>query len=192
MTERIAGYQQDVQLVAAHPKPQEGFVGMVTLNTPYADKEAAGKAIIDICANMTGSDAVSLGQYRGFSLTLIYDGTSNEYRLTLKGTLSHTVVLGADIFGNLTRIDNALEGFSDKLTAVKDDLENTKTQLANAKTEMETPFSKDKELIQKAARLKELNILLNMDQKDYELLDGEPDEGDETEKPQKKAVCMER
>ncbi|MCH3971746.1 MAG: hypothetical protein LKE53_03085 [Oscillospiraceae bacterium] len=67
---------------------------------------------------MTGSDAVSLGQYRGFSLTLIYDGTSNEYRMTMKGTLSHTVVLGADVFGNITRMDNALEAFPDKLNKV--------------------------------------------------------------------------
>lgn len=72
LTERIAGYEKDVQLVAAHPKLKDGFVGMVILDTPYADKEAAGKAIIDVCTKMTGSDAVALGQYRSFSLTLSY------------------------------------------------------------------------------------------------------------------------
>ena len=35
-----------------------------------------------------------------------------EYRITLKGTLSHTVTLGADVFGNITRLDNALENLS--------------------------------------------------------------------------------
>ena len=30
---------------------------------------------------MTGSDAVLLGQYRGFSMVLAYDGRSNEYRM---------------------------------------------------------------------------------------------------------------
>lgn len=182
LTERIAGYEQDVQLAAAHPKPREGFVGMVILGTPYADKEAAGKAIIDVCTKMTGSDAVSLGQYRGFSLTLIYDGTSNEYRMTMKGTLSHTVVLGADVFGNITRMDNAIEAFPDKLANVREELDNNKIQLTNAHSEMEAPFAKEDELTQKLARLKELNILLNMDQKDRELLDSEPDEGDETGK----------
>ena len=175
LTERIAGYEKDVQLVAEHPKPKDGFVGMVILNTPYADKEAAGKAIIDVCTKMTGSDAVALGQYRGFSLTLSYDGASNEYRMTMKGTLSHTVVLGADVFGNITRMDNALESFPDKLKAVCGDLESNKVQLENARTEMDTPFAKEDELQQKTARLKELNILLNMDQKDHELLDSEPE-----------------
>ena len=81
LTERIAGYEQDVQLAAAHPKPAEGFAGMTILEKPYTDKEAAGKAILDVCTKMTGSDAVFLGQYRGFSLTLAYDGASNEYRI---------------------------------------------------------------------------------------------------------------
>lgn len=118
LTERIAGYEQDVQLAAAHPKPQEGFVGITILDQPYADKEAAGKAILDVCTKMTGSDAVFLGQYRGFSLVLSYDGPSNEYRMTMKGTLSHTAVLGADVFGNLTRMDNVIDGLSGKLEAV--------------------------------------------------------------------------
>ena len=43
--------------------------------------------------------------------------------------------------------------------------------LTNAKAEMETPFAKEAELAEKSARLKELNILLNMDQKDKTLLD---------------------
>jgi uncharacterized membrane-anchored protein YhcB (DUF1043 family) len=192
LTERIAGYEKDVQLISKYPKPQEGFVGITILDKSYTEKEAAGKAIIDVCTKMTGSDAVSLGQYRGFSLVLMYDGTRNEYRMTMKGTLSHTVVLGADVFGNITRMDNALESFSEKLENVREDLENNKVQLENARTEMETPFAKEAELTQKAARLKELNILLNMDQKDKALFDGTPDESDTAEKPQRKDFSMER
>lgn len=38
----------------------------------------------DVCTKMTGSDAVALGKYRGFSLTLSYDGMKNEYRMTME------------------------------------------------------------------------------------------------------------
>ena len=176
LTERIAGYEQDVRLAAAHPKPPEGFVGMTILDQSYADKESAGKAILDVCTKMTGSDAVFLGQYRGFSLVLSYDGPSNEYRMTMKGTLSHTAVLGADVFGNLTRMDNVIDGLGTKLEAVRQALADTQTQLENAKTELATPFAKEAELAEKTARLKELNILLNMDQKDKSLIDDVPDE----------------
>ena len=190
LTERIEGYEQDVALVAAHPKAQEGFCGMEVDGKHYAEKEDAGKAIIDVCTRMTGSDAVLLGHYRGFSMVLAYDGRSNEYRITLKGTLSHTVTLGADVFGNITRLDNALENLAGSLQAEQNSLEETKTQLENARTELATPFAREEELAEKTARLKELNILLNMDEKDKTLMADGPDEGEEI--PERKVVGLER
>ena len=190
LTERIEGYEQDVALVAAHPKAQEGFCGMEVDGKHYAEKEDAGKAIIDVCTRMTGSDAVLLGHYRGFSMVLAYDGRSNEYRITLKGTLSHTVTLGADVFGNITRLDNALENLAGSLQAEQNSLEETKTQLENARTELAAPFAREEELAEKTARLKELNILLNMDEKDKTLMDDGPDEGEEI--PERKVVGLER
>lgn len=190
LTERIAGYEQDVALAAAHPKAQEGFCGMEVDGRHYTEKEGAGKAIIDVCTRMTGSDAVLLGQYRGFSMVLAYDGRSNEYRITLKGTLSHTVTLGADVFGNITRLDNALENLAGNLDAERAKLEEARVQLENARTELATPFAREDELAEKTARLKELNILLNMDEKDKTLIDEAPDEGEEP--PMRKVVGLER
>ena len=190
LTERIAGYEQDVALAAAHPKAQEGFCGMEVDGKHYAEKEDAGKAIIDVCTRMTGSDAVLLGQYRGFSMVLAYDGRSNEYRITLKGTLSHTVTLGADVFGNITRLDNVLENLAGSLEAEQNRLEETRGQLENARAELQTPFAREAELAEKTKRLKELNILLNMDEKDKTLMDDGPDE--EEEMPERKVVGLER
>mgnify|MGYP000552280535 FL=1 len=190
LTERIAGYERDVELAKAHPKAQEGFCGMEVDGKHYTEKEDAGKAIIDVCTKMTGSDAVLLGQYRGFSMVLAYDGMSNEYRITLKGTLSHTVTMGADVFGNITRLDNALENLSGNLDAERAKLEEAKVQLENARTELATPFAREEELAEKTARLKELNILLNMDEKDKTLIDEAPDEGEEP--PMRKVVGLER
>lgn len=66
LTERIAGYEQDVALAAAHPKAQEGFCGMEVDGKHYTEKEDAGKAIIDVCTRMTGSDAVLWGSTGAF------------------------------------------------------------------------------------------------------------------------------
>lgn len=63
-----------------------------------------------------------------------------------------------------------------ELAEYQAELQDTRTQLANARTEMETPFAKEAELAEKSARLKELNILLNMDQKDKTLMDDAPEE----------------
>ena len=66
-------------------------------------------------------------------------------------------------------------------------MQNTQTQLANAKVEMETPFAKEAELAEKSARLKELNIPLNMDQKDKTLMDDAPEQ-DSPDKEKSRSV----
>ena len=58
-------------------------------------------------------------------------------------------------------------------------LAETNAQLENARTELATPFAREEELAEKTARLKELNILLNMDEKDKTLMDDTPDEGED-------------
>ena len=107
--------------------------------------------------------------------------------MTMKGTLSHTAVLGADVFGNMTRMDNVVDGLSGKLDIVRAELTDTQVQLENARTELVTPFAKEAELAEKTARLKELNILLNMDEKDKSLIDDVPDE-DAPEHPRSRGM----
>ena len=176
LTEAIAGYKKDVATALAHPKPAEGFIGMEIKGTHYSEKEAAGRAVINACTELQGSDAISLGQYRGFFMSLQYDADHTDYKLTMKGAMSHTISLGADIFGNITRMDNLVNGLAKELAEYQAALQDTCTQLTNAKAEMETPFAKEAELVEKSVRLKELNILLNMDQKDKALLDEAPEE----------------
>ena len=78
----------------------------------------------------------------------------------------------------------------DSLEAEQNRLEETRGQLENARAELQTPFAREAELAEKTKRLKELNILLNMDEKDKTLMDDGPDEGEEM--PERKVVGLER
>ena len=64
----------------------------------------------------------------------------------------------------------------ERLIACREQLENVNVQLANAKQEVEKPFPQEDELKTKSARLDELNILLNMDKRESEIVEGEPSE----------------
>ena len=178
LSERIAGYEQDSARLAEHPKPAEGIAPMVLNDVTYAERENAGKAIIEACTHMNGVETVSIGSYRGFSMLLSYDGAANEFRMVLKGKLSHTAVLGADAGGNVTRIDNALEKITEHLANARSQLAHTTEQLENARTEMTAPFPKEAELAEKTRRLNELNVLLNLNEQDRPVMADEPDEGD--------------
>mgnify|MGYP006911767934 CR=1 FL=1 len=51
--------------------------------------------------------------------------------------------------------------------------------MQNAKAEAEKPFPQEQELAEKTARLAELDALLNIDRKENDVLDIEPDMTDE-------------
>ena len=178
LNERIAGYEQDSARLAEHPKPAEGIAPMALNGVTYAERENAGKAIIHACTHMNGAETIPVGSYRGFDMALNYDSKTNEFHMTLKGSLSHTAVLGADAGGNVTRIDNVLEKIDERLESARSQLAHTSEQLENARTEMVAPFPKEAELAEKTRRLNELNVLLNLNEQDRPVMADEPDEGD--------------
>ena len=128
---------------------------------------------------MTSPEAKEIGTYRGFTLLLSYDVLSKVFRMTLRGELSHTVELGSDIHGNIQRMENMFEAFPIRLSACEKVLDTLKEQMENAKSEVEKPFAQEQELSEKTARLAELDALLNIDKRENDVLDAEPEHQDE-------------
>ena len=161
----IAGFETDMKTLAEHPHPVDGFAGMTVRGDVLTDKENAGAALVDAFKEVKGLEPVQIGSYRGFQMSLTLEDFGRDYVLTLKGQMTHRVTLGKDPRGNLTRIDNALNGMADRLTAVKGKLDSLYAQMETAKAELGKPFPQEAELRTKSARLAELNIELNIDDK---------------------------
>ena len=108
--ERIKGYKSDMAKLLEHTKPNEDkFSPMIVMGGTYTEKAEAGKAILEACKKMTNPEPKIIGEYRGFTMELSFDSFSREYKLSLKYELSHSVALGSDVHGNITRFDNALK-----------------------------------------------------------------------------------
>ena len=188
---RIAGYGADIAAVkeSTHPNA-DGFSPLTLAGVTYAEKKEAGAALLTMCQTMLSPEATQIGSYRGLTLELAFDTFAREYRLTMIGQLRHTVTLGTDVFGNLQRMDNALEGLPIKEQTCREQLSNLQTQLETAKAEVQKPFPRETELNTKTARLEELNSLLNLDHKEPEIVDAEPDE--DQRPPERRRPQMER
>jgi len=161
----IAGLETDMQTVAAHPHPTDGFAGMEVKGDLLTDKDNAGAALLEAFKEVKDSEPVPVGSYRGFQTALTAEGFYMDCILTLKGQMSHRVELGKDARGNLTRIDNVLNAIPARLNSQKVYLENLYAQMESAKTELGKPFPQEEELRVKSARLAELNAELNIDDK---------------------------
>ena len=172
--ERIDGYNSDIERAKNNTiLNDDGFSEMVVEDVSYSEKKAAGTAILAVCKAMTSPEPKEIGSYRGFKLELSFETFEKQYVLTLVGSLRHSVPLGADVFGNISRIDNMISSLPDKMADCKERLADTKNQLENAKAEVERPFQQEEELSKKNERLAELNALLDMNHTENEIADGE-------------------
>ena len=152
--------------------------------------------------------AVSIGEHGKVDLPYMAEllGTPGEYgRITteLSGVIFKDPVADADdpeagwqtadeyLSGNvrdklrmaqLTRLDNAIDNFADRIADAENALQNLEQQKQAAEVEVAKPFAQEEELTEKSARLAELNALLNID-RDRSSSQDTPEESEETEAP---------
>lgn len=111
-----------------------------------------------------------------------FDSFKNEHQAVLRAELSYPVLLGDDARGNITRLDNAIDNFADRIADAENALQNLEQQKQAAEVEVAKPFAQEEELAEKSARLAELNALLNID-RDRSSSQDTPEEYKETEAP---------
>ena len=181
----IAGLKADAQLAAAHPQGKEEFCGMVIKGVAYDEKKTAGERLVLACSELPNAEEKVIGSYRGFELSLRFDTYRSEYQALLKGQRKYTVPLGTDPLGNITRLDNSLNNFPERINSAENELATLHQQQAAAQIEVEKPFPQEEELTEKSARLAELNAQLDVDEKSY---DPEQDEEEQEDAPRRPSV----
>ena len=127
------------------------------------DKKLAGSMLLEMKGYLSEKqDKCSVGDYKGFELTMAWDSFYRKYSLLVKKNMTYQLELGSDEIGNITRLNNLLDGLEDKLEGCKEQLEQYEKQLENANLEVEKPFEKEEEYKEKIKRLKEIDELVEM------------------------------
>ncbi len=157
----ITGFKKDMETLAANPMPETGFVGMTVRGDHLTDLDNAYAAISDACKEVTTTEPVEIGLYRGFTMSLQFDGF--EHRLTLKGTMSCDIKLGASAHTMISHIEKALAELPERLASAEARLQDLHNQLEAAKVEVKKPFPLEAELSEKSMRLAQLDMELNID-----------------------------
>ena len=151
----IEALGKDLPIVQSHLVKDDAFT-MTVMGTTYTERKEAGEAIIKTCLLLsTPHQVLDLGEYRGFPMQLHFDGF--KFKVMMKQNLTYTAELADDPVGNVTRINNALEGMAEKIGQHEARLVRLESELKNAQEEAERPFPKENELRQKSERLAQLN-----------------------------------
>ena len=184
LTEIIDSYKVDIAHYSEHKITDPEQFSMEISGKVFTEKKEAGTALLAVCKDIKSVDAaMDIGSYQGFNMRIQFDSWSKEFILSVKHESVAKVRLGADVLGNITRINNLLESYPEKLAEAEQRLETVQEQLANAKEEVGKPFPKEEELNQKLERLSELNALLNMDERE----DTETEQSESKEKEERPA-----
>ena len=184
LMEIIDSYKADIAHFSERKITDPEQFSMEISGKVFTEKKEAGTALLAVCKDIKSVDAaMDIGSYQGFNMRIQFDSWSKEFILSVKHESVAKVRLGADALGNITRINNLLESYPEKLAEAEQRLETVQEQMANAKEEVGKPFPKEEELNQKLDRLSELNALLNMDERE----DTETEQSESKEKEERPA-----
>lgn len=182
---RIEDMKEDIEVFNNNNTPDNSFEKMNIKGTDFTERKEAGEKIIEICKSMTNPEPLEIGEYKGFKFILSFDTMDRKFYASMKNNLSYKTELGSDPSGNITRIDNVLNGIETRLSSIENNLEDTKKNYESAKKEIEKPFPQEEELKTKSKRLDELNIKLNLNNKDKEIIDDGNDISDDSQECKK-------
>ena len=184
LTEIIDSYKADIAHFSEYKITDPEQFSMEISGKVFTEKKEAGAALLAVCKEIKSVDAaMDIGSYQGFNMRIQFDSWSKEFILSVKHESVAKVRLGADALGNITRINNLLESYPEKLAEAEQRLETVQEQMTNAKEKVGKPFPKEEELNQKLERLSELNALLNMDERE----DTETEQSESKEKEERPA-----
>jgi len=178
---RIEDMKEDIEVFNNNNTPDNSFEKMNIKGTDFTERKEAGEKIIEICKSMTNPEPLEIGEYKGFKIILSFDTMDRKFYASMKNNLSYKTELGSDPSGNITRIDNVLNGIETRLSSIENNLEDTKKNYESAKKEIEKPFPQEEELKTKSKRLDELNIKLNLNNKEKEIIDDGNDISDDSQ-----------
>lgn len=166
LEQEIVCLEKDIELVEPQSFGDNKFTSLTLSGAKIYDKKEAGEKLLEQIKGMNFDGDVNVGMYRNFDLAISYSSFTNDYHFTLQANSKHKGILGSDVVGNITRMDNVIEKMPSKLEVTRSELDNVKNQLEQAKIEVSRPFDRYDELKNKSRRLTEIDKKLNREESD--------------------------
>ena len=131
----------------------------------FTERVKAGEFLLVLSRGIAEKnfEITDIGEFRGLKLQLEKNSQrSDGVYLNIIGSMEYDFILGDSDIGNITRIENSVNGIAGLLAKEKKDLENTERQLEAAKGQLGQPFIYEAELAEKSAKLTEIDTVLEL------------------------------
>lgn len=163
---RCGQIQEDIRRYDMHrPSKEDGFL-ITLMEQPLDKRPDAGERLMKLAELTPLGEGMHAGSFYGFELHLKRGDMAGAATLQVSGAGTYAVEMGESALGNIQRLENLLGGLETAWKEGMARLENARTQLAGAKEELQKAWPQEEELRNKAARLAELNIELDVGGRD--------------------------
>ena len=163
---RCGQIQEDIRRYDMHrPSKEDGFL-ITLMGQPLDKRPDAGERLMKLAELTPLGEGMHAGSFYGFELHLKRGDMVGAATLQVSGAGTYAVEMGESALGNIQRLENLLGGLETAWKEGMARLENARTQLAGAKEELQKAWPQEEELRNKAARLAELNIELDVGGRD--------------------------
>lgn len=86
---RIEGIQKDMDALAEHPLPAEGYIGIELLGQFFKERKPAGVVLLDECKKVKVYTTAPVGKYRGLEVLVKRQNLLSEPQIILKGAIEY-------------------------------------------------------------------------------------------------------
>lgn len=159
--QKLACIQTDAKAAEAALLAEPDFAVKVG-NACFTERVDGGTVLLEAVSKCKNGETTPIGEYKGFEILAErnYIGLDN---LVLRGKTEYKTELSTSPVGSMVKLENLFHNIPEGIKELEKRMEQYQRDMEQSKAEYEKPFVQETELIEKSARLKELDIQLDLE-----------------------------
>ncbi|WP_243140866.1 helicase C-terminal domain-containing protein [Candidatus Galacturonibacter soehngenii] len=130
----------------------------------FTERVDGGTVMLEAISKCKTGEITAIGSFKGFELLVEKNFIGVNY-LVLRGKTDYKAELSTSPIGNMIKLENLFGSLQENVEFLEKRMEQYQRDLEESKAEYEKPFEQDLELVEKTARLNELNAALDLENK---------------------------
>jgi N12 class adenine-specific DNA methylase len=161
--EKLACVKEDIK-AAEQAMFSETEFAITVGKAVFTERVDGGTVMLEAISKCKTGEATGIGSFKGFELLVEKNFIGVNY-LILRGKTDYKAELSTSPIGNMIKLENLFGSLQENVDFLEKRMEQYQRDLEESKTEYEKPFEQELELVEKTARLNELNAALDLENK---------------------------
>ena len=178
--EKLACVREDAKTAEAALIAEPDFAITVDIagkSTKFTERTDGGTLMLQAVSQCKTGETTHIGSFKGFELLVEKKFTfiGGDY-MVLRGKTDYKAELSTSPVGNMVKLENLCHGIQVNIPELEKRIEQYQRDMEQSRQEYDKPFTQERELNEKVARLNELNVQLDLENgktEDVDLCEGQ-------------------